>query len=172
MKHQKTVTDSQFYMWRTVFAIVHADQKVTDEEVRFMAEILEDMPFSEAQRGILKEDARTPRDIEEMYQGITDVLDQAAFFRFARQVVWVDGDFGQDEQDIMLRLQEIHVRRTDLADLVGKVELELEDENAPQQPAPIKDKKKIVQSFRQKFLRDLERPGKAGDRTDGGLAKG
>ena len=34
----KDITDSQFYMWRTLFAIVHVDDMVTEEEVHFMAE--------------------------------------------------------------------------------------------------------------------------------------
>ena len=42
----KTITESQFYMWRTLFAISHADNVVSDEEIRFMTEALEDLPFN------------------------------------------------------------------------------------------------------------------------------
>ena len=50
----KDITDSQFYMWRTLFAIVHVDDMVTEEEVHFMAEALEDIPFTPDQIAMLR----------------------------------------------------------------------------------------------------------------------
>ena len=43
------VSESRFYMWRTLFAVAHADNVVADEEVEFMAHILEDVEFSDHQ---------------------------------------------------------------------------------------------------------------------------
>ncbi len=123
-----SVTDSEFYMWRTLFALVHVDHHVTDEEVRFMAEALEDIPFSDEQRDILSTDIKAPQDVVEMFSKITNSRDQAKFFNFAREIVWVDGDYGQDEQNIMLKLEEIHIKNTVVDDLIGHVELELEDD--------------------------------------------
>lgn len=122
------VTESQFYMWRTLFAVAHADDVVTDEEVRFMAEALEDVPFSEVQRGVLNDDAKHPQDIEDMFKGISDVRDQAAFFKFAHTLVHIDGDYGAEEQNVMLKLKEMHLKHADLDKLVGSVDLELEDD--------------------------------------------
>ena len=39
------VSESRFYMWRTLFSVAHADNVVTDEEIAFMAHILEDINF-------------------------------------------------------------------------------------------------------------------------------
>ena len=151
------VTDSQFYMWRTLFAVAHADDVVTDEEVRFMAEALEDVPFSDDQRAVLNEDAKHAQDIEKMFKGVSDVKDQAAFFKFARELVHIDGDYGAEEQAVMLKLQELHMQCADIDDLVGSVSLELEGEHdsAPmfkdgQQPKSFKDK---VFSYRDAFLK-------------------
>ncbi len=146
------VTESQFYMWRTLFALAHADHVVTSEEIRFMVEALEDIPFTEEQRSILSDDIAAPQDIVEMFGKISEATDQAGFFKFARELVWVDGDYGQEERDIMLRLKEIHVRNVDVDTLIDDVKLEFE----PDEPGPVTERpdvKKTVFSFRDQFLK-------------------
>ncbi|MCD8496606.1 MAG: TerB family tellurite resistance protein [Alphaproteobacteria bacterium] len=154
------VTDSQFAMWRTLFALAHVDRFVSNDELRFMAEALEDIPFSDDQKSILTQDIKEPQDVFEMYLNIEDDTDRIEFFRFAHDMVWVDGDFGPEEQKIMLKLQEEQVRRTDISDLVGKVNLRLEGEYDPDEnrhrPGK-RDAKKIIHSFRERFLKDLFR---------------
>ena len=130
-----SVTDSEFYMWRSLFALVHVDYRVSDEEVRFMAEALEDVPFSDEQRSVLEGDIKTPQDVVEMFGRISNPRDQAKFFNFAREIVWADGDYGSEEQEIMLKLKEIHMKNTVVDDLVGFVDLELEDDS------PVKSRK-------------------------------
>lgn len=150
------VTESEFYMWRAVFAIAHADNKVTDEEVRFMAEAMEDIAFSEGQKAVLKDDIRHPKDITEMFKGITNPKDQSNFFRFARNLVWVDGEFGKEEQAIMLELQKAHLQNIDVDTLIGNIDLQLEDSAPGKRAAKTEEPKarKIVFSFREKFLKD------------------
>ena len=152
----KGLTESQFYMWRTLFAVVHADNVVATEEVRFMAEALEDVPFSDEQRAILNEDIKHPQNIEAMFAGISDVRDQAAFFSHARSLVHIDGDFGADEQAIMLKLQKIHLQNKNLTDLVGHVSLELEDDEPVQREASVAPKtlRDKVAAFRDRFMKD------------------
>lgn len=156
----KTVTDSQFAMWRTLFALAHVDRHVSNDELRFMAEALEDIPFSEKQKAVLKQDIQEPQDVLEMYGYIKNDTDRIEFFRFAHDMVWADGDFGAEEQKIMLKLQEEQVRRTDIGDLVGKVSLTLEGEYDPrdhERRPGRRDAKKIIHSFRERFLKDLFR---------------
>ena len=128
----KAVTDSQFYMWRTLFAVAHADDVVTDEEVRFMVEALEDIAFSPSQRAILNADMKDGQDIEEMFRGITDVKDQAAFFKFARELVHIDGEFDPKEQAVIMKLQREHMQNTNLGDLVGNVRMDLVHDDLPE----------------------------------------
>lgn len=125
---RRIVTESQFYMWRTLFAISHADEIVSNDELRMMTEILEDLPFSEEQQTVLKEDIKHQRDPEEMFSKISQVKDQAAFFEFARKMVWVDGDFGEEEQELMVRLKKVHMKNVNFDDLIGSVDLNFEHE--------------------------------------------
>ncbi len=144
------VNDSQFYMWRTLFAVAHADDVVTDEEVRFMAEALEDVPFSEGQRAVLNEDAKHAQDIQAMFAGVADVHDQAVFFKFATELVHIDGEYGAEEQAVMLKLQELHVKASNIDDLIGTISMEFEDDS--QASNQNKDFKETVFSFRDAFM--------------------
>jgi len=119
-------------MWRTLFALAHADHVVSEEEVRFMAEALEDVPFSDEQKATLTEDISKAQNIEFMFAGITEPLDQAEFFNHARELCHIDGDYGLEEQQIMLKLEEMHLKTTNADSLVGNVRLEFEDENSSQ----------------------------------------
>lgn len=145
------ITESQFYMWRTIFSLAHADDVVTDQEIRFMVEALEDIPFSEEQRIALTGDIAEPQNIEVMFGKISETKDQAAFFELARKIVWIDGDYGKEERDILLKLKELHVKSTNVDELVGTVELELEDDSGYGDQT-IKD---AIFSFRDDFLRRL-----------------
>ncbi len=156
------VSESEYYMWRTLFAVAHADHVVTDEEVRFMATALADVSFSEEQRAQLHEDAKNAQDIEAMYKMITEPKDQAAFFKFAHELVHIDGDYGEEEQEIMLRLKELHVQATDVDKLIGTVSLSLEDDGGSDgsdafasgvSPKGFKDR---VYSFRNAFVKKLK----------------
>ena len=153
------INESQFHMWRTLFAISHADDIVTEEEIRFMTEALEDVPFSPEQQDILKDDITNPKDIVEMFKKVTEPRDQAEFFKFARELVWVDGDYGKEEQEIMLTLKRLHIQDINVDDLIGNNSLSLEDEE-PQffdpdaNESKVNNKKSILYSFREKFLKE------------------
>ncbi len=149
----KEVTESQFYMWRTLFALSHVDHAVTSEEIRFMVEALEDIPFTEEQRRVLSDDIAVPQDIIQMFEKIPEAAEQAEFFKFARELVWIDGHYGKEERDIMLKLEEIHIRSVNIDDLIGKTGLELEQDEPFSPAATGKDVKKTVLSFRDQFLK-------------------
>lgn len=160
---QRSVDESQFNMWRTLFAMTHADDVVTDEEVRFMMEALEDLPFSKEQRDVLEDDIYNPKDIVEMFRKIDNPTRQAEFFKFARTLVWIDGDYGEEEQEIMLKLKQEHIQNVNIDNLIGKVDIELEDANAEnfQDNTDGSDQKRDIKStifsFRKAFMRDLNR---------------
>lgn len=107
------VSESRFYMWRAVIALVHADHVVTLEEKELAESYLGNVDFSEEQVAILREDLLEAQDIEEMFNNITDPVDQGEFFGFARLMVWCDGDFDRQEEEIFSRLKDIQMRRVD-----------------------------------------------------------
>ena len=128
MNLNNEMSESRFYMWRTLFAIAHADNVVTDEEIEFMAHILEDIDFTDQQTSILKDDIVHPKNVEEMFHGMNDQTDRKEFFDLARDLVWVDGAFGAPEQGVMINLLKKHLKDVDFDKLVGNVSLELEED--------------------------------------------
>lgn len=123
------VSDSEFYMWRALFALVHADDVVTHEEIRFMAETFEDVEFSDEQRRIMEEDVKTPQDAEEMFEKITEQAHQVVFFDHARKLIIADGNYAQEEQNVMVRLYKKHIEAVDVDALIGKVNMQLEKDD-------------------------------------------
>lgn len=158
------INQSKFYMWRTLFALVHADNVVTDEEISFMAQALEDIDFTYDQTEALKDDALNAKDIEEMFNGITDYDDRMQFFSLARDVVVVDGNFCSDEQSVMTKLFKENIKQSNTDELVGKINLELEEDGNNETCHIIgepedknnNDIKFIVSSFKYNFKKILE----------------
>jgi len=155
----KSVTESQFYMWRTLFAVAHADNVVTDEEISFMAHVIDDVNFTPEQTEILKDDIVNAKDIVEMFHRITEQDDRNEFFNLARDLVWVDGDFGSEEQDVMIKLFREHFVKTDVDELIGKVSLTLEDEDETdgldRKRYGHNHRRSFVMSFRDRFAEKL-----------------
>ena len=129
MRTEPQITPSQFCMWRTLFAIAHADNILAAGEIEYMAKILEEVQFSPEQTETLKDDITNPKDIDKMFAGISDVEDRIQFFDLARHLVWADGDFGQEEQSAMIKLTREHFLKTDVDEMDRKIRLELEEDN-------------------------------------------
>ncbi len=150
------VSESAFYMWRTLISVAHADDIVTDEEIEFIANVMEDINFSDEQTSILKDDIVNAKDVGKMFEGITDPKDRIRFFDLARDLVWVDGDFASEEQSVMIKLYQQNIENTNIDDLIGHTSLEFEDDTSADNKTEIKDKKtgfrRILSSFRSNFL--------------------
>lgn len=122
------ISESRFFMWRTLFAVAHADAVVTNEEIIFMNKILDAQSFTEAQREILKYDMEQKQDIRILFSKITDQQDRSEFFNLARPLVWADGDFGSDEQKIILELNRQHQKSVDYETFETSKDMKLDDE--------------------------------------------
>jgi uncharacterized membrane protein YebE (DUF533 family) len=97
----RMISDSRFYMWRAVIALAHADGHVVPAEKEFVEGYLTSLPFTEAQKKILREDLSDPQGIREMFDMVSDLPDQSDFFEFARMLVWCDGDFAVQEKKLL-----------------------------------------------------------------------
>ena len=102
------ISDSAFYMWRTVFALAHIDGVVTDEEKKFMRDTLEEVNFSLEQKEELENDIHTPHDPAILYKKISQPKHKQQFFQYAKTMVWIDGDFADDERQVLERLKTMH----------------------------------------------------------------
>lgn len=101
------LSNSQFYMWRAVVAMAHADGVVTPHEVNFLQQSMKDLTLSAAQTEVLSQDIAVPQDIHAMFVEITDKRDQLNFFKLARILSWSDGDFDQQEEKIIQKLEKL-----------------------------------------------------------------
>lgn len=111
---------SRFNMWRAVFAMAHADHKVTEEEKDFIRHYIENIPFSEDQRAILWTDIDTPPPVRDVFEQITDLEDRGDFFQFASMLCWTDGDFDAHEKAIEEKLKAEQMSSLDM-DYLGEM---------------------------------------------------
>lgn len=105
----KGVTESRFYMWRAVVAMVHADGVVTPHELAFVNDYMRDIHLSEEQLEIVGEDLHTPQDVYHMFSQIEDRQDRIDFFALARALSWCDGDYDGQEKIIIEQLEKLHL---------------------------------------------------------------
>ena len=116
---------------------------------------MENIDFSDEQTAILKDDILNAKDVSEMFTGVTSQKDRIQFFEFARDLVWVDGDFASEEQSVMIQLYQQHMQETDVDELIGHISLELEEDSVPTNLNRRPDKKtgfrKFLSSFRGSF---------------------
>lgn len=145
-----TVSHDEFYLCRTLFALIHADGVVDDDELAFAMEILDDVPFSDEQHEILEEDLRTPQDAAKMFKEIKDTKEQAKFFKFAAEMVWADDNYAREEQELMLFLEAEHLKKLDLDALAGETTLEFED--ASGRTANAGNLKSALSAFKEVFF--------------------
>lgn len=101
---QQTVSQSEFMMWRAVFAFAFVDNVLSLEEQELLQSYLATVPFSPGQRQVLKEDLRHPKNVVELYNEITDDEDKKRFCVFARAIVWCEGDITQQEAAILKKV--------------------------------------------------------------------
>ena len=108
-KSNSELSNSRFYMWRAVIAMVHADGVVTPHEMSFVQNSLKDLKLSDAQMDIISQDLQTPQDSYEMYSHITNQKDKEDYFALARAVSWCDGDLDKQEKLIIQNLEKSHM---------------------------------------------------------------
>jgi len=93
--------DSEFYMWRALFAFAMADGELTAAELDLLHEYKEYVHFSAHQLQILHDDFLAPKHPEDMYKKITADEDKHRFCIMARALAWSEGDLGKQEERIL-----------------------------------------------------------------------
>ncbi len=97
------ISDSEFNMWRAVFAFSLLDNFLSIEEQKLLKSYKAQVPFSKQQLNILARDFETRQNIEIFYQKITDEDDRKQFCVFARALTWSDGNMDAQEKEILKR---------------------------------------------------------------------
>lgn len=98
------VSDDEFLMWRAVFAFALVDGTLSLEEQDILAGHLKNVPFSEEQLKTLREDMRSPQDVEVLCTAIQHPDNKTRFCELARTLVWSDGNIRQQEKEILKRV--------------------------------------------------------------------
>lgn len=101
------VTESRFYMWRTILAIAHADHIVTVEEINFLSNLFRMDKLSSGQQEMLMRDIEHPQNAEKMFRCITSPADRSDFFEYAQEIAYCDNNFHPLERKLINHLQSI-----------------------------------------------------------------
>lgn len=104
MRAKKGVDDSEFHMWRAVFAFSLVDNVLSLEEQKMLQIYFKQVPFSNEQIATLKNDFLRPQNIEEMYKKIVHPEHKARFCALARALSWCEGDMDRQEEQILKKL--------------------------------------------------------------------
>lgn len=147
------INESQFCMWRAILAFANADDKVTGEEVEFVAKAMEIVPFTKEQLKIIKKDIRNPPDIVQMFENIKEQEDKSDFFHYARMLAWCDGEFDHKEQNILTSLQRRHMKNADIERMLQNAEFSFEDEE--QRNRALKEYEELTEKGRLGILKSL-----------------
>ncbi len=100
----KGVSDSEFYMWRAVFAFALADNVLSLEEQELLKSYSSNVDFSNLQRAVIREDFKRPPNILTLHRKITRQQDRERFCVLARALVWCEGDMDRQEEEILKRV--------------------------------------------------------------------
>lgn len=109
-----SLSESRFNMWRGVVAFAHADGVVDESEREFITKFFETVAFTPEQKQQLLDDLDHPQDINRIFPEITDPADRGELILFARLMCSADGDFDEQEQEIVRIIHEDVLSKLDL----------------------------------------------------------
>lgn len=116
------LSESKFNMWRTVVSMSHADEVLHASEEDFLAKFFDSLnDISNDQIEVLKKDLETAQSPKDMYEKISEPKDRAELFYYARMLMWADGDFCSNEEDVFNKLKEITLSKIDFDKVMTEV---------------------------------------------------
>jgi hypothetical protein len=101
---QSGISDSEFIMWRAVFAFATVDGVLSLEEQQLLQSYRHKVPFSMKQLEVLGQDMKEPQDVVALYKKITRPEHKKRFCVLARALSWCEGDMDKQEQAILKHL--------------------------------------------------------------------
>jgi len=104
MAPKQTINDSEFTMWRAVFAFSLVDHNLELEEQKLLSQYLSSVPFSHDQIETIRRDFLMPQDVEALFNAISNPDHKKRFCELARTLVWSKGDMDLQEKTILRRV--------------------------------------------------------------------
>jgi uncharacterized membrane protein YebE (DUF533 family) len=100
MLTNKTISKSEFMMWRCLVALAHLDGVVSKEERNVLSYHFSRRSFSQEQLSILNEDIATPQNFREFYLQIDNENERSELVQLAYTLFWADSDFDASERKV------------------------------------------------------------------------
>ena len=95
-----------FALWQAVFAMVHVDGELSEEEQVVIDNVMDAFQFSDEQRGIIRADVKKPGDVVALFKKVESKAHRKQFFILARIIAWCDGIFHDDEREALEAVQD------------------------------------------------------------------
>ncbi len=103
-QHKPPVGNSQFYMWRCVVALAHADGMVQQEERDYLTRVFGRMGLNDEQKSTLQADMATAQDIAALLNHINEPEWRGQLVYFAGLLARADGVVDPQEDHILKKL--------------------------------------------------------------------
>lgn len=95
-----------FALWQAVFAMVHVDGEVSDDEEVIINNVMDAFQFSQEQRDVVRDTMKKPGDVVSLFQKVGSKKHRKQFFILARIIAWCDGIFHDDEREALSAVQD------------------------------------------------------------------
>jgi len=95
-----------FALWRAVFAMVHVDGEVSDEERQYINSVMDVFRFTDEQRSVVRSAMTKPGDVVKLFRAVDSKAHRKQFFILARIIAWCDGLFHDDEREALEAVQD------------------------------------------------------------------
>ena len=111
---QNDVGTGQFYMFRCILTMAHADHIVTEEEKAYVMAFIKKLPFTAEQQSTLMADLEEQQDVGALLSHINEPKYRGQLAYFARLLAYKDGNLHPKEEEL---LKYFHIATTNNADM-------------------------------------------------------
>lgn len=122
------VGTSQFYMWRCVVALAHADGMVQQGERAYLTRVFGRLGLSAEQARIFESDMETAQDITSLLTHINEPEWRGQLVYFAGLLARADGVLDPQEDHILKKLRADQMSSLDMAQIRADVKKAVESE--------------------------------------------
>jgi hypothetical protein len=115
------LSESKFYMWRTIVSMSHADGAFHYTEHDFLMNLFKNLDLSDEQMESIKDDVENPKEPKRMFAMVSEPSDRAQLFYYARMLMWADGKFCNTEEELYNKLKVLALDKVDFKEVMTKV---------------------------------------------------
>lgn len=96
-----SVDNPEFYFWRIMISLAHADGIVTSEEAVFLNDHISKAGFSAEEIAVLRSEMDEPEKARSLFECVTDEEDKARLYKMAVDLFKADGNYGSQEKRML-----------------------------------------------------------------------